>query len=77
MGKNTNIPERFRAVKYGRWLWAIYDSLYKFYARKTGMENDGPAYDERGVALFMTFKNKSDAKEMCQKLNNDSAVYNV
>lgn len=77
MNNGTNIPERFRVVKYGRWLWAIYDSLYKIYARKTGIGNDSPAYDEHGVALFITFRNKFDAEEMCQKLNNDSAVYNI
>lgn len=77
MSKNINIPKRFRVVKYWRWLWAIYDSLYEIYARKTEISNDGPAYDEHGVALFMTFKNKLDAEKICQKLNNDSAVYNI
>lgn len=77
MSNDTNTPKRFRVVKYGRWLWAIYDSLCGIYARKAETSNNGPAYDDHGVALFMTFKNKFDAEEMCQKLNNDSAVYNI
>lgn len=71
INNDTNIPKRFSVVKYGRWLWAIYDSLYKIYARKPEISNDGFGYDEHGVALFMTFKNKFDAEEMCQKLNKD------